>query len=140
VEHDARNTAMLAMPSGSISPIKCAAAIFVTRGLPASNRRAHDRSAMTRTSAASRGRLVFDVEKLFRTLMRRHAGEIPDGDFQRRPLEVALDDEHQAPKLVEVFLDQGTRPEREASDGQQGSLSPPASLRRRGGAFPRRWL
>ena len=38
MEHDARNTAMLAMSPGSISPIKCAAAIFVTRGLPASNR------------------------------------------------------------------------------------------------------
>jgi hypothetical protein len=35
---DARNTAMLAISSGSIRPIRCAAAIFVTRGLPASNR------------------------------------------------------------------------------------------------------
>ena len=35
---DARNTAMFAMSSGWIKPIRCAAAIFVTRGLPASNR------------------------------------------------------------------------------------------------------
>jgi hypothetical protein len=33
---EARNTAMLAMSSGSISPTRCAAASFVTRGLPAS--------------------------------------------------------------------------------------------------------
>src|ERR1700731_4325900 len=35
---EARNTAMLAMSSGSISPTRCAAASFVTRGLPASSR------------------------------------------------------------------------------------------------------
>ena len=35
---DARNTAMLAMSSGSISPTRCAAASFVTRGLRASSR------------------------------------------------------------------------------------------------------
>ena len=29
---------MLAMSAGSISPIRCASAILVTRGLPASNR------------------------------------------------------------------------------------------------------
>jgi hypothetical protein len=38
VSSDARNTAIFAMSSGSIRPIRCAAAIFVTRGLPASNR------------------------------------------------------------------------------------------------------
>jgi hypothetical protein len=32
---EAKNTAMLAMSSGSISPTRCAAASFVTRGLPA---------------------------------------------------------------------------------------------------------
>ena len=59
MEHDARNTAMLAMSPGSISPIKCAAAIFVTRGLPASNRSrtrsvvvAAGAMTLTRTSAA----------------------------------------------------------------------------------------
>src|SRR5438270_889451 len=35
---EARKTAMLAMSSGSISPTRCAAASFVTRGLPASSR------------------------------------------------------------------------------------------------------
>ena len=35
---EAKNTAMLAMSSGSISPTRCAAASFVTRGLPASSR------------------------------------------------------------------------------------------------------
>ena len=34
---EAKNTAMLAMSSGSISPTRCAAASFVTRGLPASS-------------------------------------------------------------------------------------------------------
>jgi hypothetical protein len=35
---EAKNTAMLAMSSGSISPTRCAAASFVTRGLPGSSR------------------------------------------------------------------------------------------------------
>src|ERR1700686_2612574 len=57
---EARNTAILAMSSGSISPTRCAAASFVTRGLPASSR-PRTRSVIVADGAIALPRPLWDA-------------------------------------------------------------------------------